>query len=56
MVSYPYQLDLVTPGNSARCAISRKQLRHMPKRRMKARGRPQMRQRLYLRALNFGVR
>jgi len=37
-------------------ASSRKQMRHMPKSRMYARGRPQRRQRLYLRTPNFGVR
>jgi hypothetical protein len=25
-----YQLDLVTPGSSPRCAISRRQIRHRP--------------------------
>jgi len=52
----PYQLAFVTPGKRPRDAISRKQMRHMPNRRMNARGRPQMRHLLYRRALNFGVR
>ncbi len=37
-------------------ASSRKQIRHMAKSRMYARGRPQRRHRWYLRTLNFGVR
>lgn len=37
-------------------ASSRKQMRHMPKSRMNARGRPQRRHRLYFRTANFGVR
>src|SRR5260370_28941000 len=37
----PYQLDLVMPGSSPRCAISRKQMRHSPNLRYTARGRPQ---------------
>src|SRR3954465_11045017 len=36
-----YQLDLVMPGSSPRCAISRKQIRHRPNLRKTARGRPQ---------------
>jgi len=42
----PYQLDLVTPGRTPRWAISRKQMRHIPNRRMNARGRPHTWQRL----------
>ena len=41
-----YQLDLRTPGSSPRRAMLRKQIRQMPNWRMKARGRPQMGQRL----------
>ncbi len=51
-----YQLDLITPGISPWRAIFRKQSRQIPNRRIKARGRPQMGQRLYLRVLNFGSR
>jgi len=51
-----YQLDLVTPGICPESASSRKQMRHMPKSRRNARGRPQRWQRLYPRTLNFGVR
>src|ERR1700691_3095879 len=36
-----YQLDLVMPGSSPRCAIVRKQIRHRPNLRYTARGRPQ---------------
>src|SRR4029077_403489 len=36
-----YQLDLVMPGSSPRCAIERKQIRHRPNFRYTARGRPQ---------------
>ena len=41
-----YQLDLVTPGSSPSRARSRKQMRHIAKRRMYPRGRPQIEQRL----------
>ena len=51
-----YQLDFVTPGISPLCAISRKQMRHSPKRRMKPRERPQILQRVYARTANFGLR
>jgi hypothetical protein len=36
-----YQLDLVMPGSSPRCAIDRKQIRHRPNLRYTARGLPQ---------------
>src|SRR5215813_12995545 len=36
-----YQLDLVMPGSSPRCAMVRKQIRHRPNLRYTARGRPQ---------------
>src|SRR5882724_4370692 len=36
-----YQLDLVMPGSSPRCAMARKQIRHRPNLRYTARGRPQ---------------
>ena len=51
-----YQLDLVMPGSSPRCAIIRKQMRHSPNRRYTARGRPQRVHRVYPRTLNLGVR
>jgi hypothetical protein len=51
-----YQLDLVTPGTWPSSASFRKQMRHMPKSRMKPRGRPQRRQRLRLRTGYRGVR
>src|SRR5262245_14814670 len=51
-----YQLDLTTPGICPESASSRKQMRHMPKSRRNARGRPQRWHRLYARTLNFGVR
>jgi hypothetical protein len=41
-----YQLDLVTPGSRPSRARSRKQMRHIAKRRMYPRGRPQIEQRL----------
>src|SRR5689334_10807943 len=41
-----YQLDLVTPGSSPRCAICRRQMRHRPNARKTARGRPQRWQRV----------
>jgi hypothetical protein len=55
-MSLGYQLDLVMPGSSPRCAISRKQMRHSPNLRYTARGRPQREHRVYARTLNFGVR
>jgi hypothetical protein len=51
-----YQLDLRTPGNSPLRAMLRKQIRQRPNLRKKARGRPQMGQRLYARELNLGLR
>src|SRR3972149_3769658 len=42
-----YQLDLITPGISPFRAMLRKQMRQMPNRRKKARGRPHTGQRLY---------
>src|ERR1700691_3330077 len=50
-----YQLDLTTPGISPLRASDRKQRRHTPNFRKKARGRPQSWQRLCWRDLNFGV-
>ena len=41
-----YQLDFVTPGSRPSGARSRKQMRHIAKRRMWPRGRPQIEQRL----------
>ena len=41
-----YQLDLLTPGSSPRCAISRTQMRHSPNLRSTARGRPHFWQRV----------
>jgi hypothetical protein len=54
LIRLNYQLDLVTPGISPRNALSRKQMRHIPNFLRKARGRPQMLQRLYPRTANFG--
>src|SRR4051812_18827172 len=48
--------DFVTPGISPACAICRRQIRHRPKWRYTERARPQRRQRVYARTLNFGVR
>src|SRR5260370_4913045 len=50
-----YQLDFTTPGISPLRASERKQRRHTPNLRRKARGRPQSWQRLCWRDLNFGV-
>src|SRR5665647_2311980 len=50
-----YQLLLVTPGSSPRCAISRTQMRQSPNLRYTARGRPQRWHRLLPRTPNFGV-
>src|ERR1700754_130805 len=49
-----YQLDFTTPGISPLSASERKQRRHTPNFRRKARGRPQSWQRLCWRDLNFG--
>ena len=54
--SFLYQLDLRTPGISPLRASSRKQMRHTPNLRMKARGRPQRWQRLLRRTSNLGLR
>jgi hypothetical protein len=51
-----YQLDLVTPVTSPFEARDRKQIRQTPNLRRKARGRPQMLQRLYIRTSNLGFR
>jgi len=51
-----YQLDLVMPGSSPRCAMVRKQMRHRPNLRYTARGRPQREHLVYPRTANFGVR
>lgn len=48
-----YQLDLVTPGTLPSKANSRKHMRHSPKRRMYARGRPHFEQRLRTCVLYF---
>src|SRR5262249_51633570 len=52
----PHQLDLTTPGNWPFSASCRKQMRHSPNLRMKARGRPQMWQRFRCCTLYFGGR
>src|SRR3954452_16202658 len=44
--SFDYQEDLLTPGSSPACAISRRQMRHRPNLRKTACGRPQRRQRV----------
>ena len=41
-----YQLDLVMPGSSPRCALERKQMRQSPNLRYTERGRPQRWQRV----------
>lgn len=51
-----YQLALVTPGISPRRANSRKHMRQIPNFRIYARLRPHLKQRLYARVLNFGLR
>ena len=51
-----YQLDFRTPGMFPQSAFSRKQIRHMPNRRMYPRARPQIPHRVYPRTANFGVR
>ena len=50
----PHQLAFLTPGISPLSASSRKQIRHSPNWRRKARARPQRLQRLTLRTLNLG--
>ena len=44
------------PGTSPACAIWRRHRRHSPKSRYTERVRPQRRQRVYARTLNFGFR
>lgn len=51
-----YQDDLRIPGMRPSLAASLKQARHMPKSRIKARLRPQRKQRRTTLDLNFGVR
>jgi hypothetical protein len=51
-----YQLDFVTPGISPTSANLRKQMRHSPNFRIKARGRPHSSQRLCCCTRNFGGR
>ena len=51
-----YQLALITPGTSPASARARKQMRHSLNFRKYPRGRPQIRQRLRMRILNFGFR
>ena len=46
----------MTPGISPARANLRKQIRHISNFRRYARGLPQLRQRVYLRTANFGVR
>jgi hypothetical protein len=53
-LALPYQDDLETPGISPRNANPRKHSRQMPNLRRKARGRPQILQRLCLRVENLG--
>src|SRR5205814_7062152 len=49
-----YQLAFTTPGISPFSAIPRKQIRHIWNLRIYPRARPQQRQRLRMRTLNFG--
>ncbi|KKW10262.1 MAG: hypothetical protein UY50_C0040G0007 [Parcubacteria group bacterium GW2011_GWA2_49_9] len=49
-----YQLDFLTPGIIPSLAYSRKQIRQSPKSRIKARLRPQRKQRRTMRELNLG--
>lgn len=49
-----YHEDFLTPGIRPSLAASRKQARHIPKSRMKARLRPHLKQRRTTRDLNFG--
>ena len=51
-----YQDDLRTPGIRPSFAASLKHIRHIPKSRIKARARPQRKQRLTTLDLNFGGR
>src|SRR5260370_9879766 len=51
-----YQLAWMPPGMSPQTASLRKQMRHISNFLRYARGRPQERQRLYLRTPNFGLR
>src|SRR5208283_1162292 len=53
MLIFGYQLDFVTPGISPLRAILRKQMRQMPNRRRKARGRPHKGQRWYFCTANL---
>src|ERR1700761_5279539 len=55
-VRLDYQLDLVMPGSSPRCAMERKHTRQRPNLRYTARGRPQRVQRVYPRTANLGFR
>lgn len=50
-----YQEDFRTPGSIPSFANSRKQIRQMPKSRMKACPRPQRKHRFFDRTANFGV-
>jgi hypothetical protein len=49
-----YQLLFVMPGNSPRCAISRRQMRQMPNFLYTECDRPHLLHRVYPRTLNFG--
>src|SRR6187399_763610 len=51
-----YQLDLLTPGSSPRCAISRRHTRQSPNLRNTECGRPHRLHRVYARTLNLGLR
>src|SRR3954447_529572 len=51
-----HQEDLLTPGSSPACAISRRQIRHRPNLRKTACGRPHRWQRVYPRTAHLGVR
>jgi hypothetical protein len=51
-----YQLALRTPGISPLWARFLKHILHIPKRRKKPRGLPQIPHRVYPRVLNFGTR
>src|SRR3954470_14645819 len=54
--SFDYQEDLLTPGSSPACAISRRQMRQSPNFRKTACGRPHRWQRVEPRTANFGLR
>ncbi len=54
-ININYQDDLRTPGIRPSLAASRKHARHIPKSRIKARLRPQRKQRRTTLDLNFGV-